>query len=319
MTGCGPSWLRRHAVPLAACALLAVLCALLVTGCGQLSSGSSPTEDPASASAPATPATPADGVEGELVVRFINVYQGDCALLSCNGHHVIIDGGPRDASSKVYSILSDIGIEKLDAMVATHPDADHIGGLAAALNAADCKVCYCSESESDGELYTFTKLLETLAKKGCPVVVPQPGDSFAFGGATVTFVGPTQRFESENDNSLVCRVDFGKTSFLFTGDMEHAAEDTLVGERADIAADVLKVAHHGSSSSSTPAFLQAVHPTYAVISVGSKNDYGHPTARTLERLAQVGAKVYRTDLDGSVIMRSDGSKIAIETTDFVSE
>ena len=291
-------------------ALIAALCAVLVTGCDQLSLGTSSTETPAAAT---------NEVEGELVVRFINVYQGDCALLSCNGHHVIIDGGPRDASSKVYSIVSDIGIKKLDAMIATHPDADHIGGLAAALNAASCKVCYCSESESDGELYTFTTLLKTLAKKGCPVVVPQPGDSFSFGGATVTFVGPVQRLENENDNSLVCRVDFGKTSFLFTGDMEHAGEDALVGAKANLAADVLKVAHHGSSSSSTPAFLKAVHPKYAVISVGSKNDYGHPTARTLDRLDQVGAKIYRTDLDGSIIMKSDGSKIAIETTDFVSE
>ncbi len=261
----------------------------------------------------------AQDVGGELVVRFIDVGQGDCAILSCNGHHVIIDGGPREASRKVYSIVRDIGIGRFDAIVATHPDADHIGGLSAALNAADAKVCYCSTWDVPDELRTFSSLRSSLEKGGVTMAVPSPGDTVEFGGAVLTFVGPVGQFEDENDNSLVCRVDFGATSFLFTGDMEAAAEDALVSARADIAADVLKVAHHGSSSSSTPAFLKAVDPDYAVIPVGAGNDYGHPTARTLDRLAQAGAQVYRTDLDGSIIMKSDGQAIAITTTDYVSE
>ncbi|MGI6220469.1 MAG: ComEC/Rec2 family competence protein [Coriobacteriales bacterium] len=262
---------------------------------------------------------PARDVDGELVVRFIDVGQGDCALLSCDGHHVLIDGGPRDASRKVYSIVRDIGVGRFDAIVASHPDVDHIGGISAALNAAGCDACYCSTWDVDTSLRTFSSLFANLEKAGVTLAVPEPGDTVEFGDAVLTFVGPVRQLEGDNDNSLVCRVDFGETSFLFTGDAEAAEEESLLSARADLAADVLKVAHHGSRSSSTPAFLKAVDPQYAVISVGAGNDYGHPKEQVLDRLAKAGAAIYRTDLDGSVIMKSDGSSIAVTTTSYVSE
>ncbi len=265
----------------------------------------------------ATPAT-ADAsqrnlspAEGELLVRFIDVGQGDCTLVSCNGHHLLIDGGPAKQSSKVYAILKTLGITSLDAIIATHSDADHIGGISGALNFADAGVCYCSVTEADTK--TFNSIVKYLDQKGCPLKVPQVGDSFVLGCATVTFVGPARSFSDDNDTSLVCRIDFGETSFLLTGDAEEESESAMVYAHSDLKADVLKVSHHGSKNASTDVFLKTVAPTYAVISVG-KNSYGHPADTTLERLANVGAEILRTDEIGSITFTSDGTTLTYESS-----
>ena len=144
--------------------------------------------------------------------------------------------------------------------------------------------------------------------------MPNVGDSFTLGSATVTFVGPVQQSEkSENNNSLVLRIDHGSQSFLFTGDAEKEAESAMVSKGANVKANVLKVAHHGSKSSSSASFLRAVSPQIAVISVGS-NSYGHPTSKVIEALQKVGAQVLRTDEVGSIIMKSDGESITQSTT-----
>lgn len=247
-----------------------------------------------------------------LIVRFIDVGQGDCALITCGGQSLLVDGGPSGASSKVYSILKRLEISNIDYVVATHPDADHIGGLSGALTASTCGAFFCSTQTSDTK--TFESLLSRVERQGLSVQVPAAGDSFALGGATVTFVGPVEQDpDSENNNSLVLRVVFGSTSFLLTGDAEEEEEQSLVAAGVDLSADVLKVAHHGSSSSSTRSFLRRVNPTYAVISVG-ENSYGHPTESTINRLESVGAQILRTDESGSVIIASDGASILVTTT-----
>lgn len=250
--------------------------------------------------------------EGKLIVRFLDVGQGDCALISCNGHHMLIDGGPSRASQKVYTVLKNLGIDYLDYIVATHADADHVGGISAALNAASCGVCYCSVEASDTR--TFESMTRYVRGTGAPFVVPEIPTVLDLGGAQLSIIGPVQAFpESDNNGSLVCRIDFGQTSFLFMGDAEEEAENALVKSGANLAADVLKVGHHGSSHSTTGALVRAVQPSYAVISVGADNPYGHPTERVLGLLQQEGAEVFRTDLDGDVVATSDGQTIDIQS------
>ena len=248
----------------------------------------------------------------QLLVRFIDVGQGDCALISCDGMHLLIDGGPPDASSKVYAILKQLNIDYLDYIIATHPDADHIGGISGALNYASCGTCYCSTTVN--ETKTFSSMNRYLANRGVSLTVPSPGDSFALGNAEITFLGPTQQLDDANNNSLVCRLDYGSTSFLFTGDAELEEEMLLISSDANLKADVLKVAHHGSASSSAMSFLQRVEPKYAVISVGKSNTYGHPTSEVLNDLARLGTTVLRTDEMGSILFRSDGTTLNYTTT-----
>lgn len=286
--------------------LVAVLSAALVLCLGGCAAGSG---EPGSTPAIVTAGVPA---EDRLVVRFIDVGQGDCTLVTCGGQSLLVDGGPPGASSKVYSILKRLEISSIDYVVATHPDADHIGGLSGALTASTCGAFYCSTRTSDTK--TFESLLARVERQGLSVQVPSAGNTINLGSATVTFVGPVEQDpESENNNSLVLRVEFGSTAFLLTGDAEKEEEQSLVDAGSDLRADVLKVAHHGSSSSSTTAFLRKVNPSYAVISVG-ENNYGHPTSATIGRLESVGTQILRTDESGSVIMTSDGASISIATT-----
>lgn len=247
--------------------------------------------------------------DGELRVRFLDVGQGDCALVTCDGEALLVDGGPSSASSKVYAVLNTLGISHLDYIVATHPDADHCGGIAGALNYADCGCFYCSVVEHDTK--TFQNVIDYLGDT--PVTVPRVGDSFALGDARVEFVGPVEPSRDSNDGSLVCLLTYGETSFLLTGDAESESEAAMVaaGTVADV--DVLKVGHHGSDSSSSPGFLSTVLPEYAVISVG-QNSYGHPDDEVLRRLQDAGAETLRTDELGAIVFESDGHGLTVWST-----
>ena len=299
---------RRASVLAMLLAIVLLVCGLFGLGCLSGCGVSDPNEPP--------PESPAN-VSGKLVVRFIDVGQGDAALISCDGHHMLIDGGPRDAAQKTYAILANLSITRLDAIIASHSDADHISGISSALNYASAAVCYCNVETDDTR--TFQNMLRYLEKGGCPLVIPTPGDTFALGEATVTFVGPVRQFDDENSNSLVCRIDYGSTSFLFTGDATREAETAMMEEAARLRADVLKVAHHGSGSSSSKTFLEAVSPRYAVISVGADNPWDHPHDSVLQRLNAVGATVLRTDESGSIIITSDGRDLTVETVDMIEK
>ncbi|MDO4182306.1 MAG: ComEC/Rec2 family competence protein [Coriobacteriia bacterium] len=263
---------------------------------------------------PANPATPAPAPQpaaGEgLAVRFVDVGQGDCALISCGGQNMLIDGGPADASGTVCQLLQSEGIDTLDYVVVTHPDADHSGGVAAEIGVVQVGAFFSSTTE--GGRYTFDNLKRRLADRGLGINVPQVGDTLTLGQATVTFVGPVGAFEEENNNSLVLRIDYGATSFLFMADAEYAAEMALIDAGANVRATVLKVSHHGSAGATTRAFLQEVLPDYAVISVG-QNDFGHPKPSVLERLDWIGARVLRTDESGTIRAQSDGTTVTFTT------
>ena len=246
-----------------------------------------------------------------LTVTFLDVGQGDAAILQCGGQSMMIDGGKAKASSYIYSWLKKNQISYLDVMVATHTDADHIGGLSGALNYAKVGTAYCPVTS--GTTKTFQSFVKYLKKQGKSITVPKAGDEFSLGGAQVRILGPTDPQAEGNNSSIVLKVTFGDTSFLFTGDAEREEEQELLESGYDLESTVLKVGHHGSDTSTSYLFLRTVNPQYAVISVGADNTYGHPTEAVLSRLRDADVKTYRTDLQGTITAVSDGKKVTFQT------
>lgn len=246
-----------------------------------------------------------------LTVTFLDVGQGDAAVLQCGGQTMMIDGGKAKASSYIYSWLKKNQISYLDVMVATHTDADHIGGLSGALNYAKVGTAYCPVTS--GTTKTFQSFVRYLKKQGKSITVPEAGDEFSLGGAQVRILGPTDPQAEGNNSSIVLKVTFGDTSFLFTGDAEREEEQKLLESGYDLESTVLKVGHHGSDTSTSYLFLRTVNPQYAVISVGADNTYGHPTEAVLSRLRDADVKTCRTDLQGTITAVSDGKKVTFQT------
>lgn len=244
----------------------------------------------------------------DIEIHYLNVSQGDCAIVCCDGEAMIIDGGQPGQSQFVYAYLRNtLSLVHLKYMVATHPDTDHIGGLSAALNACTVGAIYASDTICDTQAHQ--SLLKYAAQQGLSPIPPCAGDTCALGGAEIAYLAPVGSYADENNASIVLKITYGHTSFLFTGDIEAEAEADILHGDTDVSATVLKVAHHGSDTSSTDAFLQAVQPQYAIISVGD-NAYGHPAAQVLSHLRAMGAAIYRTDANGTIICRSDGNSIS---------
>lgn len=248
---------------------------------------------------------------GTLTVSWLDVGQGDAAVIQCGGQSMLIDGGKPEKSSYIYAWLQQHSLSYLDVIVATHVDADHIGGLSGALNYASVGTAYCPVTTGTTE--TFQSFVKYLAQRGKQITVPTAGETFALGGAQVQILGPLQRAEDSNDNSIVLKVSFGATSFLFTGDAERAEEQDLLNAGVNLQSTVLKVGHHGSDTSTSYPFLRAVAPQYAVISVGAGNSYGHPTEAVLSRLRDAGVTTFRTDMQGEITAVSDGQTINFST------
>ena len=248
---------------------------------------------------------------GTLTVTWLDVGQGDAAVIQCGGQSMLIDGGKPEKSSYIYAWLQQHGLSYLDVIVATHVDADHIGGLSGALNYASVGTAYCPETTGTTE--TFQSFVKYLAQRGKKITVPTAGETFALGGAQVQILGPLHRAEDSNDNSIVLKVSFGATSFLFTGDAERAEEQDLLNAGVSLQSTVLKVGHHGSDTSTSYPFLRAVAPQYAVISIGAGNSYGHPTEAVLSRLRDAGVTTFRTDMQGEITAVSDGQTINFST------
>ena len=244
-------------------------------------------------------------------VHFIDVGQGDCSLILCDGKAMLIDGGEASESSKVYAYLKKLGVNHLDYIVATHAHSDHIGGLSGALNYASVDTALCPVTSYDSK--TFSSFTKYLSQQGVSITVPEPGDAFSLGSASVTILGPQKSYEDTNDTSIVMKVVYEKTSFLFTGDAERTAEADILDTGYDLSATVLKVGHHGSDTSTSYPFLREIMPEYAVIQVGKGNSYGHPTEDTLSKLRDADVKVYRNDLQGTIICTSDGETVFFST------
>ena len=254
-----------------------------------------------------TPAQPEDG----LTVYFLDVGQADSALITCGGEAMLIDGGNVADAQYVVSALAQRGVTALQAVVATHCDEDHCGGLAGVLAKYPAGRVLCSVTEYDTK--AFSDFAKYAAAQDRAIEQPQPGERWRLGDAEVTVLGPLRDYGDNNENSIVLRIDYGETSFLFTGDIGLEAEDELVESGANLSATVLKVAHHGSRGSSGYVFLRAAAPRYGVISVGADNSYGHPTEQALSRLRDADVQLCRTDLQGTVTASSDGKTVAFTT------
>ena len=246
-------------------------------------------------------------VDPDFEVHFIDVGQADSILIISDDETMLIDGGNRDDSDLIYSYLSQQNIEHIDYMVATHAHEDHIGGLPGALEYATVGTVYSPLTDYDSA--TWRNFEKAVNNRNAELSIPEEGNSFNLGSAEVTVLACNPDKDT-NNTSIVLRIDHGENSFIFTGDAEAEVEKEILADGYDVDVDVLKVGHHGSESSSSYQFLKAVTPLYSVISCGVDNSYGHPHEEPLSRLRDVDTKVYRTDMQGTIVCYSDGENIS---------
>ena len=244
----------------------------------------------------------------DFTIYFLDVGQADCALILSGGYSMLIDGGNVADSDLVYAFLQEKGIDHLDHIICTHAHEDHVGGLSAALRASSAGAVY-SPVESYGSA-AFENFKAAVDEQGLTLSLPLPQDSFALGDAEVIVLGPVFDYENTNNTSIVVKIIYGETSFLFTGDIEREAELDLIDSGADLSCDVLKVPHHGSSTSSSYVFLYEAAPSYGIISCGMGNSYGHPHEDVLSRYRDADVLLYRTDMQGTITCTSDGKTIS---------
>ena len=245
-----------------------------------------------------------------LRVDYVDVGQADFIVVECDGVYMTIDGGNVADSQLVYSYLKQRGISEIDTVVITHAHEDHCGGVSAILNYAEVGKVYCPVT--DFSTAAFQSVLTLLEKKDLEITVPVPGEAFTLGGALVQIFGPVGSYENVNDTSIVLKITFGEKSFLFAGDAEYDAEHDIINAGFDLSADVLKVGHHGSYTSTSYVWVKAVMPEYAVISSNrtEKPEYNHPHSGVVSRLRDADVTVFRTDLQGTITCITYGTDLA---------
>lgn len=258
-------------------------------------------------------------VDGKLKVHFIDVGQGDCTLIQTESQNILVDAGERGNSDTILAYLKSQNVEELDLVVATHPHSDHIGSMAEVIKALPVKKLL--EGNVPEKLVPTTRiyesLLDVIAEKDIPVTEAAPGLEYDIGGgAKISVLGPvSDNIKDLNNTSAVFRLDYGNTSFMFTGDAEKESEEEILSHTAKkkLHADVLKLGHHGSRTSNSQEWLYAVAPEYAVALVGKDNDYGHPHEETLKKLEKSGIALYRSDIHGTIVFGSDGESLTVMT------
>lgn len=248
-------------------------------------------------------------VDSNLSVYFVDVGQADCILISSSGHNMLIDAGNNEDGEKIVTYFKSLGISKFDYVVGTHAHEDHIGGLDNVIRNFDIDTFYMPDVVTTTK--TFEEVVDALEEKQIAFNTPTVDNKFKLGDAKFTVIYVGEDSSDLNDTSIVLRMDYGDTSFLFTGDATSKVEKQIIDKNIDV--DLLKVGHHGSQYSSSAAFLKEVTPKYAVIQVGENNSYGHPKDVILKRLEKNDVVIYRTDINGTIIAKSDGKNITFTT------
>lgn len=249
--------------------------------------------------------------EDELIAHFIDVGQGDANFIELpNGDTLLIDAGEAYESDTVINYIENLGYTDIDYIIGSHPHTDHIGGLADIIKTFDVTTIYMPKAVSTSK--TYENLLETIKNKGLNIHTGKAGvEVLSEDNLSIEILAPNEeKYSSLNNYSIVLKITYGNVSFLYTGDAESLSEEEIT---SDVSADILKVGHHGSDTSTSDEFLARVNPSYVIISVGANNSYNHPSASTIEKLEKYTNNIYRTDINGSIIVRTNGINIEVET------
>lgn len=292
------------------CFLVLLMIAIFITGCSYSGSSGSGSGDVQTASPEQAAIIPGS----ELLVHFIDVGQGDAILIQCpGGENILVDGGERGSSDDLIAFLDSKNIKSFEAIIASHPHSDHIGGLQPVLQHYQVKKVYMPKVAHTSN--TYLHLLDEIEQQGLKISPARAGVTIQLKNIQAEFLAPSaDEYEGLNNYSAVLRIQYGQTAFLLTGDAEELSEKEMLAKYKDLEATVLKVGHHGSTSSTSEEFLQSVSPQLAIISCGANNDYGHPHREIMQRLQQKGIKIYRTDLCGTVSVESNGKSVSVLTT-----
>lgn len=253
-----------------------------------------------------------DKVENNLIkIHYIDVGQGDSIFIELpNKKTMLIDAGESSKGKIVSSYISNLGYYKIDYIVGTHPHTDHIGGLAHIINSFDIGNIYMPKAVSTSK--TYENLLNTISQKGLKITTARAGVNIVSeSNLNINIVAPNREYSDLNNSSAVVKITYGNRKFLFMGDAETKSENDII---SDVSADVIKVGHHGSDTSSGQSFVNKVNPKYAIIMVGNNNQYNHPYQIIIDRWINSGAKVYRTDINGNIIVISDGNSLDINSS-----
>ena len=258
-----------------------------------------------------TPAPAPDPDGEEMLVHIIDVGQGDAILIMAPNGNMLIDTGEKTAKDALVAYLDALNITSFEYVVFTHPDSDHIGNADYIVQNYSIKNIIMPNKVSTTK--TYERMIDAIENSQANVIMAEPGYEFYIGSLCNVIIAPNDDYKDSNEASVVIKSTFGDTSIMLTGDAEKKSEADIVKIwSADVLkCDVLKVGHHGSSTSTSPAFLGAVDPTIALISCGEGNKYGHPLPETLQRLEQKGIKIYRTDKCGSIVLRTDGKAFEV--------
>lgn len=246
----------------------------------------------------------------ELKMHVLSVGQADCILLQCNGETLLIDAGTVNTAEEVVSYLQEQGIEQLDVVISTHGHYDHVGGLAAVVNAFPVETVYSGNPDYASAFYAA--FVKSVKERGIDFTIPEPGDQFLLGDALITFCGPVDTYERENDNSIVVRVVYGEKTFLLAADMEKSAEEDMLnywGDRMNWNADILKVGHHGSNTSTGERLIGAVCPQIGIITCHP--NAALPSEKPVKRLQQAGTTLYYTASMGNIVVTTDGTELEV--------
>lgn len=247
-------------------------------------------------------------------VHFLSVGKADCSYIKCGEANILIDAGDMEVSPNIVEYLNRRGIKRLDLVIATHPHRDHIGQMADIIDnfEIDCFIMSKVPRKAVKDSYIYKRMLKSLKKKNVKIKFANPGEKIRFNDLTVEILGPCKMYENINDNSVVAKLSYGSSRFLFMGDAEKVSEHDIIESKRDLRAEVLKIGHHGSTTSTTEEFLSEVQPEYALISSGP-NKFGLPKQATIEKLNSLMIKIFRTDIMGDISFLTNGSGFKVIT------